>query len=404
MSRLGMWGAEWGGNEGLTSAGVDATAIGSTAGRAHGGSRYFVYNPANGASDCWHRLNLATIGVTGILGTDYFLRCYITIWNTFGTGAVLMRVWSGATMLCSIRLGSSRQYQFFNDVAGTQVGSDGPVAMIGLGGGDRVEFRVNIGTGAVDSIEARVDGVQIGLATGLSLAEAAPDVFNWGCVTSGGTITNVIMDDIAINANTGIFQTSWPGNGNMVLIKPISDNARVGYVNGAAGTTNLWDALDNIPPVGSGTGSATTRIHSPTNNATDTYDANLETYTAAGLRSGDVVTVIMPWVEVGGASGTLDSQGIQMLSNPVIGESTVAKVASVWGNSPLGWTNRFGLAAYNQSVTLGTSPVMRIRRATANASQLGADAMGAYVEYVPGSGKILKQTGAQQAVKAASYA
>lgn len=117
------------------------------------------------------------------------------------------------------------------------------------------------------------------------------------------------------------------------------------------------------------------------NNATDTYDANLESYTTGGLGSNDVITLVYPVMShANGTAVTARNVGQQVVSNPAIAETTHATNGSL-----ASYTRAIGTVTYAPSPTLGTQPVMRIRKATATTDALLVQLMGLMVESVPGA-------------------
>lgn len=335
------------------------------------------------------QLNVAPLFSAGdALGTTYYVRFYFRLASFQASQTVEVgRVeYTGGNGVCFL-VSSAGVTELRAITAGTTYTSVGTGPTVSTGTWYMGELAVSCGTGAVDYGEARLDGTSFASSSTLSITDSAPGmIVRLGSFGVGHTSTHtVFIDDVACNDGSGASQNSWPGSGKLVLLKPTSDNARVGYVTGAAGTTSLFDAVNNLPPTGAATGTATNRIHSPTNNATDTYDANLTTYTTAGVAGTDQVNVVDLHANVGGATTTVANQALQMISNPVIAEGTsIAKPSAAWGTFPTNWAWGFSnIRAYTPTVTLGTAPVMRIRRATANANQVGADAMGAYVDYGP---------------------
>src|SRR5262249_20714242 len=129
---------------------------------------------------------------------------------------------------------------------------------------------------------------------------------------------------------------TWPGDGKIVLLKPISDNARgANWVGGAGGTTNLWDAIDNTPPVGgaSAAGTNTSQTHNGTKATTGNYDVNLTSYTTSGIGACDSITLVVGlWNAGGAATGSV----VSIQSNPALG-STSTLSTSTPGTYPTGW-------------------------------------------------------------------
>lgn len=141
------------------------------------------------------------------------------------------------------------------------------------------------------------------------------------------------IDDVALNDNTGAAQNSWCGTGRVTLILPTGDSARTGFLVGSAATTNLFDAVNNIPPTGVlfTARTATSQIYDATSNTTDNYQPTMQTYTAAGVTAAPVL--IQPVCVHAMDNITSDSNGISNVSNPAIAEvtgSTGTTAAATW--------------------------------------------------------------------------
>lgn len=383
MARIFTCGAEW---NSVTEVGlaINGTSPTSAFGGAQtrSGLRGFSYSAASGATS-FHSITLTGTAIN----RHYCLRIYLKR-VTFASGMKIAAVLAGAGVLISARLGASGQIQLWNDLGAVQIGSDGPV--LDTTRHVKIDLGLNVTDVANDHAYLFVDNVLVATSSTTNLATTAPSVWQFGCLTSPAAASSVYIDDIAINDGTAggrqVAALNTPVlEGRQVLSTPGADTGRVGYVNGAGTTGSLFDAENNLPPTGAAAGTATNRIHSPTNNVTDTYDATMGTLNSIGVPKGAEITVIHLHANVGGASATADGQALRFTSNPVIAEGAVInKPAAAWGTYPTNWTWGFSsVLAYDPvGVDPVVSPVMRIRRATANASQLGADAMGAYVEYI----------------------
>lgn len=175
----------------------------------------------------------------------------------------------------------------------------------------RIEFDLTVGVGAVDAISTRLDGgtpvTVTNVETGLSTLSADPVLLGWN-ITAPGASKVINIDDIAINDASGTQQNSWPGEGKVYLLKPNLDIARnAAWFAGAAGTTNLWDAVNNTPPVGVAEASATTTTQL-LGNAT-AFPANIdlafETYVEKGIATPlDLVASFL------NAGGSVSSVGV----------------------------------------------------------------------------------------------
>lgn len=253
----------------------------------------------------------------------------------------------------------------------------------------RLEVLLNVSAAGADTYEFRVDGVSIASGTS-ALSANAPAFIVMGC--SGGTPTaNLFFDDVALNDDqTGGAQTSWPGDGKVVLLAPISDASRTGFTGGGGGTTNLFDANNNYPPTGViSTGTNASQNGSATSNTTDNYTVNLGAYTTAvasgggGLGGSDTVTLVQALARGGNSTTTSRNFGIQSTAEPVIAETTQGTGTTAAGTEVTGWTTARTAVSYAPSVTLGNSPILEFRKATASTDRLMCDMLGLYVEYVP---------------------
>lgn len=244
--------------------------------------------------------------------------------------------------------------------------------------------------------EGRIDGAAIFSEAAVTRDVSTPAVSTTTQATLGAIDTNAhtgtvtyIYDDFAFNDSTGANQNTWPGSGKVVLLRPITDNARgANWVGGAGGTTSLFDALDNTPPVGVALASATntSQIKNVTKDTTGNYDANLTTYTTAGLVATDTVNVVHPHWNIG-ASGTGISHAMLLVSNPAAnaGVESTFSPTNIAGTFPTNWSWQVPAVqvVYAPSVTLGTSPVIRLGKRTSSTTAAMGDAMGVYVDYTP---------------------
>src|SRR5205823_5625838 len=89
----------------------------------------------------------------------------------------------------------------------------------------------------------QIDGASI--ASGSTGSSHSLATIRLGFTAAPGASIDCHIDDIAINDSTGANQNSFPGAGSVVLLVPVSDNARgANWVAGAGGTTSLFDAVN----------------------------------------------------------------------------------------------------------------------------------------------------------------
>lgn len=186
------------------------------------------------------------------------------------------------------------------------------------------------------------------------------------------------------------------GPGFQVLLKPVSDSAIGNWTGGAGGVTNLWQAVDNEPPLGTTAAleTNTTQIKNGSATVPSDYTAKCQTYAAAGVPSGSKINAV----------AAIDSDSTESIAAPTLGALWIASnpaqgVPLVFNNFaynddtgiaigtfPQGWTTREGPVTTSPTVTLTVAPTVSIRKITSSALVDDVDFMGIYVDYLPPSG------------------
>ena len=326
----------------------------------------------------------------GTLGANgYYARIYYRFAALPASTVRIMQFEDSATFapLVSARITSAGKLQLWNQT-GTpaQIGSDS-AATIQINTWYRIELHCKTVTGASDTAGLRLDGVEVASATGLALSDVNVGAFRHGWIDAPGASKSVYLDDMAVNDDTGSNQTSWPGDGKVAYLRPVSDNARgTNWTAGAGGTTNLWDAVDNGTPAGVAAGSATNTSQIKNTNTADVtgnYDANMESYTTAGIGATDTIVLVQSVAQVGTSAAVNVTNAIQIVSNPAQGaEETKTTGALVMGSYGTNWKSLWGAAQYAPTVVFATQPVFRIGRRGTEAAELHCCGMRIAVEYV----------------------
>lgn len=316
-----------------------------------------------------------SVSITTAVGTTIYIRAYIaalvpptTTVNVFGfTGNAFPHInffTDGSLALVT----NSPSNTFYTSAAGFVTSGTYHCYEIGL----------RIGVGATDYVEFRIDGQSVFSTTTASLSDAVP-----GFIQGVGTGSPTDFDDMAVNDDTGANQNSWCGAGKVILLKPTADSARgANWTGGAGGTTNLFAAVDNTPPVGVVLASATntSQIKNVAKDLVTVYDATLQTYTVGGIIASDIISLVQPIAVIGGSNTTMNL-GITGVSNPAAAEVTGNVTGTIAGTFPTGWTLLRGTLVYAPSVTLGTAPVSRFRKNTSSTNAGMSALMGLLVEY-----------------------
>lgn len=348
--------------------------------------------------------------LTGVTGTTYYLRVYINQPTAFLSDVHIIR-WvnaAGTAVLGFVLLDEFGTLALF-DGLGNYISPQ--FDTVATNQWYCVELAVKINTGTNDDyLEMRVDGVSIASTTTANVGTSPPGYTHLGFPDVGpGANRSLFFDDLAINDSTGSNQTSWPGSGKVVLCKPISDNQRGSWTGGAGGTTNLWDAVDNTPPAGTATETDTTQIESTDSsgdNTTDEYRANLTTYTTAGIVAGDTMTLVQAVVDHGEDVSTGTKTGkVYFQANPAgaapgSNDFNFGDDVGALGTWPSGWAVYWGVVSgssviYAPAPTLGSSPVLALRKTDSGTRVASCDFLGAYVEYMPAAGNAVPQAWTQ---------
>ena len=203
--------------------------------------------------------------------------------------------------LITLRLTAAGALAVYDDT--TLMGTSS--AVFATAGWHWVSIRQVTGTGVVF---LQIDGVDE--VTGTATVTSVNSI--WGFAGTEASAVDVYFDDVIVD-DTGFLAPS-----KVALLLPISDNSRTTlWTGGTGGTTNLYDAVNNTPPIGSATESDTTQIEHAGGAAgtTDYYSANCTTYATAGVASADTVIAHQPVVVWGEDSST----GTKLLSYAMAG-------------------------------------------------------------------------------------
>ena len=327
----------------------------------------------------------------GSLGANgYYVRIYMRFGALPASTVRVMQMDDSAgspAALVSAKLTAAGKLQLWNQT-GTpaQIGSDS-AATIKINTWYRVELHCKTVTGASDTAALRLDGVEIASATGLALSDVNVGGVRYGIMDAVGASRVFMYDDMAVNDDTGSNQTSWPGDGTVAYSRPLSDNARgANWTAGAGGTTNLWDAVNADTPAGVAFASATNTSQIKNTNTADTtgnYDANMESYTTAGVGATDTIVLVQSVTQVG-STGEDITGAVQIVSNPAQSseESKSMGAGSAMGSYGTAWESVWGAAQYAPVVVFGTQPVLRIGRRGTQPQELHCCGMRIAIEYV----------------------
>ena len=326
-------------------------------------------------------------GGVGVAGRDYFLSGYIYIPAASGypsAATPVIQLYTGASQAGSVSLDTSGRLYISDRLAAAR--GSAVSAALATDTWHRVEFRCRILAGASDDqLELRVNGTTVESLTGLTVATAGPGTLYIGMSADPGTSEVIHFDDFAINDNQGSVNNTWVGEHECRLLLPTADSSIGNWVLGSGSASNIFEGVNNVPPVGvAGGGSASEQIKNTSTSVPSNYDATTQTYTAAGVTG--TIAALFPVAEIGpgGAGGTSDFIGVGVVSNPAVANVSTAPTGTNSGY-PTGWMRAPGTMTENPSVTLGTAPVMRVTKTVATTRANTVCLMGIYVDSVPGA-------------------
>jgi hypothetical protein len=371
---------------GLSASGTGATATIQSLIARSGGFAAKLLTGASGSNAV-----ASIVGVSFSVPTTLFYRAYVRVDAWSAATQPIMGISPDSSPPISTRLTAAGKIQLWTS---SQQGSDSAGTITpGDTNWYRLEMSLTYNASVqITAAEVRLDGVSVATVSGLTLTN--------GTFRVGATTANqiVYVDDIGVNDSTGAAQNSFPGSGKVVLLVPISLNANGGsWTDDAAARTSaaLTNAINNTPPKGIADTTAGGGDHQDRNAAANTsLDMNMTSYATAGVAAADTVNAVTPWIAVSAPVVTGAKTGsVGVVSNPAI--TNIAFVnggtsaANFWGGTaagtyPTGWRWEKGTVTINPSVTVGTSPVMRVTITGGTTSRVAmTSAMFMYVDYTP---------------------
>jgi hypothetical protein len=397
MTKLAFVGAEIDDTTGASEIIKTVGTITRDTGIFRSGAASYKCDSGAGVGACFRLLNPATGGsISCANSATTYARAYMRFDNAPGSDVRVFGTDSTAADGISARLTTGGKLQLWNNVTPAQIGSDS-AATLAVDGSAwyRLEFFVTKNASAqITDCELRLDGTTVASTTGVTITNSSNSV-QAGWFTTPGASKICYVDDVSVNNSSGAVNNSWPGNGKVVLLLPISDNAiGTGWTTSGGAGSNLFACVDNTPPTGIADTTANEghQVRNATSNANSNYDANLTSYTTAGVGAGDTINAVLPltWtaapVSTGAKQGTFGVVSNPAITNVALSSGGVA--GAFWSGAAAGtwltgWKLTAGTLTEAPSVTLGTSPVIRITQVTSSTRIAICCFMAMYVDYTP---------------------
>lgn len=316
----------------------------------------------------------------------FFARAYINIESypnirnaVFGLGA------STSPDMAIISLDTNGQL-YLDDEDGF-VGS--PSSALSLNTWYMLEVKMDrTGSAGAHIVEGKIDGIVFATSSTRSLSTGAARVFVGGGLDSEAINSGVwYFDDVALNDGTGSFQTSYPGSGKIIHLKPSAAGDSNGFtvgVGGTAGQANNFTRVKEVPPDDATTYNGSAILSSEDLfNCDDSAIGSNDTVNvvAVGLRMADLVgadATAAFKVELEKAASGTKSQSATIIPNST---SWLTNAAAIPRNYPLVTYQDPDSANWTQT-TLDSMQIGYIQTAT-NVQTIAISTLWASVDFTP---------------------
>jgi RHS repeat-associated protein len=322
----------------------------------------------------------------------FFYRFYVRIDTAPAALSTIFKL--GGLGDFAIKLNTNRTFEVWDEDNSQQLGSDS--AALGTGTWHRVEIKLTttVSTDSIEQVVVKLDGTEFVNVSGLETVDVRDidfdESFNLGCVSA--MTADLFFDDVAVNDPSGSIQNSYPGAGSIVHIYP---NAAGDTVQGNSGPTTGQTAYQMVDEKPS-SNNATDYWELVTNN--DTLFVNVESSSAAGIASGDTVTLIQAGVRhvaETASSGSLQPKIKSASSGTISSGTTFTHNDITWKTNGDSLPQNYALTSYIDPTTgvawtpTGTNSLdnMQIGISAPDASpDMWVSALWALIEYVPAGG------------------
>jgi len=271
--------------------------------------------------------------------------------------------------------GSLVLYDYYN---GTTFDSS---AVLDLNTWYRIELKQDSTDKANVTAIARLNGVQFSTGVSDFTGFSAADYALFGEGTS--CTYDWYMDDIAINNTTGSFQNSWPGEGNIVHLKPndAGDNTQWSVND----VIDHFDAVNEVTP-----DDATYYILSNTTNQIDDFE--LEP-TPVAIGSNSTINVVHVGARYRGEAASANSAFVVRAKKAAAGtvseSSAITPANTTWHSNANSYPYNYLLTLYQDpnssawtKATLDTAQI-GVRISTGDTNDAQVSTLWMLVEYIP---------------------
>ena len=173
---------------------------------------------------------------------SFFFRFYLYIVTLPNATNIIGGFRTSGANVVNVRLTAAGNLQLWNNEDSAQVGSNS--SALSTATWYRVEMACDTTTLAATVVAARIDGTEFASGT-INLAINPPNV---GCSCPGDTTLDYIVDDLALNDSTGSFQNSYPGEGEIIHLRPNEAGDNAAWTRGGTDSGANFSQVDEITP------------------------------------------------------------------------------------------------------------------------------------------------------------
>lgn len=230
----------------------------------------------------------------GSIYTGGYIGFYLYIGNIPGSTGGVAVIWRdkiSVDNLLTLTMNNSYQLRlnYRNGISSNAIVSADISSALSINTWHKIEIKydVNASTYVIDAA-LRVNNVVICNVTGLAgynTGDAYGDAGEILCPLTGGAF--YVSDYFNVEDQ---FSSKWWYDWDVLLVHPTSDVQIGTWTGGAGGTTNLWDAVNNNPPIGTATETNLTQIESADgagNTTVAEYRAGFGSLIGMGFQTGD---------------------------------------------------------------------------------------------------------------------
>lgn len=340
----------------------------------NGGAYSYRNNPSAAAQVCSMQFN-AGAGIKTV-----YVRFYYRAVTHPASGSLVFSLTQSDLSTTMMRLRGTGSGLRAMNAANTQVGSD---FALSTGQWYLIEIKV-FSSAASGTIDVKVDGSSVVSVTGTGTGGG--DI-NGMILGSAASLTHeYFVDDIAVNDESGSFQTTYPGAGKIICLRPDSAGDNADFTRGGTDSGANWSQVDEVTP-----NDVTDYNVSGTANHVDMFNCG-----ASGIGGSDAVNV----VHVGFRIANITADGAARIQSRVekTGSGTIASGTDVTALNSTTWRsngaatstyNPYNLTTYQDpdasAWTQTTLDSMQIgyKITTGGSNGMACSAVWAMVDYTP---------------------